>query len=77
MKLKNAINEIFDCAKAHENDILVGYARIRSAASKGEVDNITVDEIDRAKGFIDEHYKEIVEARKTGDWSELSEALGE
>ena len=77
MTLKNAVNELMDFAKAHGNDVHIAYRKMRYAVNVGDVDNITLKELEAAKEFIDAHYNAVVEARKTGDWSELSEVLGE
>ena len=77
MVLKNAVNELFDCAKAYGCPLDVAYAR-KSLEIKGDDEHfMTQAELDEAYEFskTDNFYNVIVEARETGDETALDEAL--
>ena len=75
MTLKNAVNEYFDFAKAHECDLAIAYAKIAYEIKTGSRDFMTMDDLDRAKAFTDKYYDVVVEARKTGNKEKYDEAL--
>lgn len=77
LTLKNAVNEYFDFAKAHECDLAIAYAKIAYEIKTGSRDFMTMDDLDRAKAFTDKHYNVVVEARQTGDETKYNEALAE
>ena len=76
MKTKEAVNELMDFAKAQEKDIQNAYSRMRHMIKTGELDNITVAEVDDAYEFIKRNYTAVVNARNNGDSEAFSEALG-
>lgn len=75
MTLKNAVNEYFDFAKAHECDLAIAYAKIAYEIKTGSRDFMTMDDLDRAKAFTDKNYDIVVKARQTGDETEYNAAL--
>lgn len=75
MTLKEAVNAIMDFSKAQEKDIHNSYARMSHMVKTSELDNITQDELDAARAFIDANYDTVVAARKNNDDTLLDEAL--
>ena len=77
MTLKNAVNELFDCAKAYKCPLDVAYAR-KSLEIKGDPEHfMTQAELDEAYKFskTNAHYKVVVDARETGNETVFDEAL--
>lgn len=75
MSLKNAVNEYFDFAKAHECDLAIAYAKIAYEIKTGSRDFMTMDDLDRAKAFTDKYYDVVVDARQSGNDEKYDEAL--
>ena len=77
MTLKNAVNELFDCAKAYGCDMGVAYARKADEIKKDPEHHMTLSELDEAYEFSkpNNFYKVVAEARETGDETLLDEAL--
>ena len=77
MTLKNAVNELFDCAKAYECPLDVAYAR-KSLEIKSDPEHfMTQAELDEAYEFskTNNFYNVVVEARETGNEEFYDEAL--
>lgn len=75
MTLKNAVNEYMDFARVHECDMAIAYAKIAGEIKNGSRDFMTMDDLDRAKAFIDKNYNIVVDARQSGDETKYDEAL--
>lgn len=75
MTLKNAVNELFDFAKAHECDLDVAYAK-KAHEIKGDPEHfMKLGDLSEAYAFSKAHYNTIVEARKSGNDEKYDEAL--
>ena len=75
MTLKNAVNELFDCAKAHECDLTIAYAKKAQEIKEDAEHPMTLVELDEAREFAKDNYNIVVEARETGNDEAYDEAL--
>ena len=75
MTLKNAVNELFDFAKAHECDLSVAYAKKAQEIRENTEHPMTLEELAEAFAFAKNNYNIIVEARETGNEEEYDAAL--
>ena len=75
MTLKNAVNELFDFAKAHECDLTIAYAKKAQEIKEENEEFMTLAELDEAREFAKDNYNIVVEARQTGNEEAYDEAL--
>lgn len=75
MTLKNAVNELFDFAKAHGCDLTIAYAKKAQEIKEDAEHPMTLEELDLAREFAKVHYNIVVDARQTGNEEEYDEAL--
>ncbi len=77
MTLKNAVNELFDFAKAHNCAMDVAFAKKAQEIRKDSEHPMTLEELAEAYAFskTNANYKVVAEARETGNDEAYDEAL--
>lgn len=75
MTLKNAVNELFDFAKAHECDLGIAYAKKAQEIREDNEHPMTLEKLGEAFAFAKVNYNIVVEARETGNDEAYDEAL--
>ncbi len=77
MTLKNAVNELFDFAKAHDCNLLIAFAKKAQEIEEDPEHPMTLAELEEAYEFSkpNNFYKVVVEARETGNEEAYDEAL--
>ena len=71
MNLMDTVNRIFDTAKEQNVTVDVAYDKLRAGASSAA----EVEELKSGMEFSRIYYNEIVNARKTGDFSKIAEII--